>query len=213
MLQICSGQNAEDSLYSVNIWLEFSPYMQTSGSHHLPSSLLKLNVGFLVHGPVGTTREFPFDLPQISLGDDLTAVNILGSLNISRTSEGLWVQGNLSIPYQGECSRCLVAISRTALIQMEELYGVPGVLPRTGSTEFTIRDDGMLDLLPVLRAELLIDAENRAFCRDDCAGLCPECGQNLNEATCDCAAPIDPRWSALAEHLSRQTSQRSNDDE
>ena len=95
--------------------------------------MLKLNVGFLMHAPVGMTREFPLDLPRITLGDDLTIDSIQGSLQLSRTSEGLWTQGKLSIPYRGECSRCLVDISRTCrTIQLQELFGLPSILPRSG---------------------------------------------------------------------------------
>ncbi|MCY3836832.1 MAG: DUF177 domain-containing protein [Anaerolineaceae bacterium] len=187
--------------------------MASTAAHPLPGTLLKLNVGFLVHGPVGTTCEFPFDLPAISLGDDLVAAGIQGTLQISRTSEGLWAQGRMHIPYQGECSRCLGGLSRVAQIDLEELFGIPGVLLRSGATEFFIREDGMLNLQPVLRAELMIDAENRVFCREDCAGLCPQCGQNLNEAACHCPPPSDPRWSSLAELLPNPTSQRSSENE
>ena len=42
------------------------------------------------------------------------------------------------------------------------------------------------------------DYHLRVLCRDECRGLCPQCGQNLNTASCDCAPPADPRWDALA---------------
>lgn len=177
---------------------------------YLLSSMLKLNVGFLMHAPVGMTREFPLDLPCITLGDDLTVDSIQGSLQFSRTSEGLWIQGKLSIPYRDECSRCLVDISRTATIQLQELFGLPSILPRSGPTEFAIHEDGILDLQPLLRAELLINTQTKALCHEGCAGLCPECGQNLNQAHCDCTAPIDPRWSSLAAFKQSQSSRRED---
>ena len=187
--------------------------MHTSGTRYLPSSVLKLNVGFLMHGTVGMTREFPLELPRVSLGEELTVAGVRGSLRLSRTSEGLWVQGQLCISYVGECSRCLADIPRTADFQLEELFGLPCILPRSGPTEFAVHEDGMLDLLPLLRAEQLIAAETKALCREDCAGLCPECGQNRNEARCGCAAPIDPSWSSLAAQWQRHVPQGGNADE
>ena len=181
--------------------------MQSSSEHHLPGSLLQLKVGFLMHGSVGMSRNFPFELPSITIGEDLTVAAIHGSLQLSRTSEGLWLQGALQVPYPGECSRCLVEMTRVAAIQLEELIGLPGILPRSGPTEFAVHDDGILDLGPILRAELLIESQKTALCREDCAGLCSECGQILNEARCSCEAPIDPRWIALAAHPNKRTSQ------
>lgn len=187
--------------------------MHTSGAPYLPSSLLKLNVGFVMHGAVGMTREFPLDLPRVTLGEELIVAGVRGSLQLSRTDEGLWLQGELRIPYATECSRCLAEISRTADIQLEELFGLPSILPRSVPTEFAVHEDGMLDLLPLLRAELLIATDTKALCREDCAGLCPECGQNRNEVRCGCAAPTDPRWSSLAAQWQTHASQGGNADE
>ena len=57
----------------------------------------------------------------------------------------------------------------------------------------------MLDLSDVLRQYLLTDEPLKVLCREDCLGLCPECGADLNTEKCKCDAPdIDPRWGALA---------------
>jgi uncharacterized protein len=50
----------------------------------------------------------------------------------------------------------------------------------------------------VLREQVLLAVPLRAICREDCKGLCPQCGANLNEKRCSCAEPVeDPRWSGL----------------
>ena len=49
------------------------------------------------------------------------------------------------------------------------------------------------------REVVLLDSPSTPLCRPDCAGLCPTCGTNLNEGSCDCAPPpADPRWAGLA---------------
>jgi uncharacterized protein len=59
--------------------------------------------------------------------------------------------------------------------------------------------EGLL-LEDVLREQVFLALPLKAICRDDCRGLCPHCGKNLNVEACDCAAPLeDPRWSALKE--------------
>ena len=46
--------------------------------------------------------------------------------------------------------------------------------------------DHIIDLEPLIRAALMVDAPQQPLCRDDCEGLCPTCGANLNEGDCGC---------------------------
>ena len=63
---------------------------------------------------------------------------------------------------------------------------------------YSIDDTGVMDLAPLLREEVILAVPMGVLCRSDCAGLCPVCGQNLNEGTCDCEQDdIDPRWAVL----------------
>jgi uncharacterized protein len=62
----------------------------------------------------------------------------------------------------------------------------------------TIGTDNHLDLKPILRDLVVISTPMHAVCAPDCLGLCPDCGQNLNEGMCDCQTDdIDPRLIAL----------------
>ena len=57
--------------------------------------------------------------------------------------------------------------------------------------------EGLL-LEDALREQVLLAVPLKAICREDCKGLCPHCGKNLNLETCSCSEPVeDPRWSAL----------------
>jgi uncharacterized protein len=56
----------------------------------------------------------------------------------------------------------------------------------------------------VLREQVLLSLPARTLCREDCKGLCPRCGHNLNTDPCECdPAPADPRWAALSDLASR----------
>ena len=57
-----------------------------------------------------------------------------------------------------------------------------------------------IDLVPMVRENLLLDAPLAPLCRPDCAGLCPTCGVDHNDVDCDCApTSVDPRWDALSQ--------------
>ena len=58
--------------------------------------------------------------------------------------------------------------------------------------------DGQLDLAPMARQAALLELDDERLCRDDCAGLCPQCGIDRNVETCDCDTEVkDHRWAAL----------------
>lgn len=99
-----------------------------------------------------------------------------------------------------ECRRCLEAV-RTPL--KHEVIFVFAEPDESGVAEATdlrplAADVMTLELGDALREELILSTERWVECREDCAGLCPLCGVNRNEQTCDCS-PVepDPRWDAL----------------
>ena len=61
-----------------------------------------------------------------------------------------------------------------------------------------IMRDKDVGLVPVVREYVLLDLPDAPLCKDDCAGICPNCGIDRNTGTCDCeTSATDPRWSAL----------------
>ena len=165
---------------------------------YVSNRVLKLNVGFLLSAGPGHSHETAFDVPAIRVSDDVDLAYLRGALRLSRTKEGLLVQGKLHLGVEGECYRCLDSMLRDVEIELEELYNYP--VPK--DSEFSLTDDGILDLSPLIRAEALIEDARGALCRPDCKGLCPECGTNWNIASCTCAEQeIDPRLARLRQLL------------
>ena len=168
--------------------------MKPFTSGYVSNRVLKLNVGFLLSSGPGHNHDTAFDTPAVRVSDDLTLNYIRGALRLSRTKEGILVQGQLYVGVEDECYRCLEPVSREVRIDLEELYAYP--IPQ--GAEFSLSDDGILDLSPLLRAEALIEAGRGVLCRPHCKGLCPECGTNFNHATCSCAEDaLDPRLAPL----------------
>jgi uncharacterized protein len=169
--------------------------------NYLNNRVLKLNVGFLLSMGAGHSQDSALDIPTVRVSDDLMLDYVRGPLRLTRTQEGILVQAGLHVGINDECYRCLDPVARDVEVEIEELYGYHSY----ASSEFIVGDDAILDLSPLLRAEVLIDRSHRVLCRDDCKGLCAECGQNFNEGTCHCRdQAIDPRMAALKDLLESQ---------
>jgi uncharacterized protein len=162
--------------------------------------LLALNVGFLIKEDVGYSRTLEYAEPHAHIGDDLDVRDLRGALTLTRTPQGILVQGALTGEVAGECSRCLDPLQVSLRGGIDELYYYP---PSTApEPELAIPDDLNLDLAPVLRDDLLLSLPIQALCRPECRGLCPTCGINLNREGCDCASSdLDPRLAKLRDLL------------
>lgn len=160
----------------------------------LSNRVLKLNVGFLLNDGPAHSHDSVLDLPAVRVSDDLTLDFLRGPLRLSRTREGILVQAQLEGGLNAECVRCLDAIQHTFTVNLEELYSTQP----THSAEFYVNEDAILDLSPLLRAEVLIALGGRVLCRPDCKGLCPICGANLNdEPNHTHEDDVDPRLAVL----------------
>ena len=117
------------------------------------------------------------------------------------------LKGELSTRLELLCARCLEPIAQDIKRQFDLLYRPQGAdagkqeIPVSG-TEAEISyytGEGLL-LEDALREQVLLAVPLKVICREDCKGLCPQCGKNLNEGDCSCAETVeDPRWSALKE--------------
>jgi uncharacterized protein len=157
--------------------------------------ILKIQVGFLLSEGAGQSRDFEFDVPQaLRVADDMMLDYLHGTLHLSRTSRGILVQGTLDTRFDSECARCLDNTLVSLQVPIEELF----VYPSEPDAELVVPEDGNLDLAPLLREEIITNTPIGILCKSDCAGLCPNCGQNLNDGPCGCESEdIDPRLAAL----------------
>jgi uncharacterized protein len=165
---------------------------------YVANRVLKQNVGFLLAAGPGHSHEIGFDVPTVRVSEDVDLAYIRGELRLSRTKEGILVQGTLHLGLEEECTRCLDDVLLDETLTVEELYQYPAPV----DSEYGIGEDAMLDLAPLVRAEAIIADSHIVLCREGCKGLCPECGTNWNRATCDCAdRAIDPRLAKLKQLL------------
>jgi uncharacterized protein len=141
-----------------------------------------LNVGFLLSQTAGYGREFEFREEKMTLGGDIHVEKFTGRVLLNRTAQGIVAKGDFSASIPADCARCLKPFSSSISIHLEDLF----VYPPQYATDplLTVGEDAHLNLEPLLREYLLINQPTRPLCRPDCKGLCPICGNDLNEGEC-----------------------------
>lgn len=145
---------------------------------------------------VTAVAEAPADLGIDVIGVPPTSPVEL-DLRLESVVEGVLVTGLAKVSVQGECVRCLETISDHLEIDIQELYLYPG--NEIDDEEASRLEGDLLDLEPILRDGVVLELPFQPLCRDDCRGLCTECGANLNaDPDHGHGDPIDPRWAGLA---------------
>ena len=124
-------------------------------------------------------------------------------LRFEAVVEGVLVTGSAVAPLGGECSRCLDPLTSTIEVGFQELYRYqpgPGEDDGDGEDRFLDGEDRNIDLEPAFRDAVVLALPLSPLCRDDCPGLCAECGAKLAEVGPDHGHgdKVDPRWGLLA---------------
>ncbi len=125
---------------------------------------------------------------------------------ISRLGDGFLLRARLAYRQTLACQRCLRRVTEPVEEEIEVLILRHEKGSELEERELEEEDLGVLvvpgddlDLSPLLEEQIQLDVPMRPLCREDCAGLCPSCGADLNEGPCDCEPePSDPRWAGLA---------------
>ena len=124
---------------------------------------------------------------------------------VSRTGDGVAVNGHVETRVQLECDRCLKPVELPvsadfALEYITEADYESSSAAALNEEEMSVSvfDGESIDVDEIVKEQILLAVPARTLCREDCKGICPECGIDLNTVQCDCAAEeVDPRWAAL----------------
>ena len=121
-------------------------------------------------------------------------------LRLEAVMEGVLVTGTARATLTGECARCLEPLVDEIDVRFQELFVYEDHASDDEEDEVSTLQDDLVDLEPLLRDAVVLALPFQPLCRDDCPGLCPECGARLADDP-DHAhdAAIDPRWAALAD--------------
>ena len=147
-----------------------------------------------VHRTVAAPAGLGTDVIGVPEGSDLEL-----DLRLEAVMEGVLVSGTARGRVRGECVRCLDTVDGDVEADVQELYAYPGRTP-AGEEDDDVREleDEMIDLEPVLYDTLVPALPFQPLCRDDCPGLCSECGARLADDPGHTHVSADPRWAELA---------------
>ncbi|WP_123391798.1 YceD family protein [Nocardioides aurantiacus] len=125
-------------------------------------------------------------------------------LRLEAVMEGVLVTGTATADLEGQCVRCLEPIDERITVDLQELfvYDDDHGAPRGDDEDADVSrlEGDLLDLEPLLRDAVVLALPYQPLCRDDCPGLCVECGARLaDDPDHGHEDPIDPRWAALGE--------------
>ncbi len=160
---------------------------------------LRLDVSYLVKNSPGTYKEFEFNFPQLVFSPEFSLVGIAGKIKVSTTEDGVVAEGNLTALTELACSRCLDDYWQPLKMEFTEIFlAHPLEAQDADLGEQPLPADGSINLTPILRDYASLEIPIRQVCRNDCKGLCPSCGGNLNQKDCGHRQEqIDPRFEGL----------------
>jgi uncharacterized protein len=164
---------------------------------------MRLNLREIIHVP-GASLPFEFHL-------DLSQEEFFGEYPIPRPVE---VQGRVTnvadvLVLEGEarslldytCDRCMEPFTREKVVGLSTLLAE--TLEGEEDDDIVLLDNGEVDVGDLAYTAFLFAMDTKHLCSEDCKGLCPGCGVNLNREPCRCKKQVDPRWAALEQLLDK----------
>lgn len=142
---------------------------------------------------IDTTFTFPSDDPMSDSVFTPAPVAVKGTIKLNGNQFKLDVMYKSTWEYQ--CGRCLNPVD----------YVIQGEIKRSivkdgddGDDEIIVVESAIIDLYDVIYNDIVLNLPLQVMCDEDCKGLCPDCGMNLNSGTCNCSQEsIDPRLAKL----------------
>lgn len=161
--------------------------------------------------PPAETEEMAANLYGVRFPDELQVngeiINTAGYMRMSLSA---------SIPYAVPCARCLEEVTGTFSFRFEKTVAPAKLLTNIAeedADDYVIVEDGFLDVDEQLLEMLVLEFPAKLLCHEDCAGLCPQCGKNLNDGPCGCCQKeTDPRLAPLAAWLERHKQGEAKDE-
>ena len=144
--------------------------------------------------------QFQLDLSEIELyGRRPIANPVLVEGCVTNHAGALVLEGTARSLLDLVCDRCGKPFSREKAVKLDSLLAQE--LEDEESDEIILLENGELDLTQVVTEAFVLAMDTKNLCSDDCKGLCPKCGADLNQGPCSCRPETDPRWAALSQLL------------
>lgn len=167
-------------------------------------NMLQLDVARLKRSPGDSeSYELAADMPPLNFsGEEFTfAGPVKASIVVGNKDKIITVEGKVCGELILHCSRCLTPFNHVFEVVLDEKYVSP---QEAGEVDLPTFAGDFIDITPEVINSICLVLPMKAVCSDDCAGLCPECGCNLNESSCRCVLEdFDSRLTILKELLEK----------
>lgn len=143
-----------------------------------------------------------FDFTQVEWGGGYPFVSSVHVEGLFRNEAGVVsVDMRVTFHFFAPCDRCMTDVDREYDFRFQHLLA--DHLNDEDNDDFLLVEDMRLDLEDFVREDIFLSLPTKFLCKEDCKGLCPQCGKNLNGGSCSCTKPIDPRLEVLRQLLDK----------
>jgi uncharacterized protein len=154
--------------------------------------------------PVPFAFELSYSVKELDREPLLEISPVLLEGEVARIEKGFALRARLAYGGRLECSRCLASYpfqtwEDFSLVLTRRVPSAGGEVSLESDELYTyFYDDPVLPVAPIAEERIQMSVPMKPLCREDCRGLCPRCGEDLNLSECDCTLEsVDPRWEAL----------------
>ena len=165
---------------------------------------MRLNLRPIIHVPGGSLPfQFELDLSALDFfGEKPFAHPVQVSGTVRNTAGALVLEGVAETTLELACDRCLKPFSQVLKLPVTTLLAEE--LEDEENDEIVLLENGHADLTEFFTTALVLSMDAKHVCSEDCKGLCPTCGADLNNGPCNCGKEIDPRLAVLAQLLDKE---------
>ncbi len=136
---------------------------------------------------------------------------------VDRAGVDMRVRGTVKAGISAACDRCLNEVVLPVDTPFDLVYTSVEFGRDAGEVELHASDldyaryeNDEIDMDGLVLEQIELNLPIRVLCREDCRGLCPQCGTDLNQNQCACEPPIDPRWNVLNRKSEEEQAQEEN---
>lgn len=165
---------------------------------------MKLNITPLLNGEVNVLSFEYSQTPEQNCYSDITFKEPV-DIKVKVTNQSGYMTLEFSVfgKYETSCARCMTAIQKELSSSIKKEIALKETLQNEDNDDYIICTDSQLELDEVLSELMYLELPSKLLCREDCKGLCPKCGADLNYTSCGCVVKEpDPRWAVLKNYFS-----------
>jgi uncharacterized protein len=174
---------------------------------------MRIDVRELELGPVTLEGKVPLVDLNLDSSDIRVPAHVVVTLRAEKHAQEIRVRGHFAIDVESPCSRCLEPVEIPVVAEFDQFYRSNATHRLVGEIELQEKDTEVsffsgdfIEVVDIVREQILLGVPMKPICREDCKGLCPYCGKNRNLEACNCHSVfVDPRLAPLHKMKDRMT--------